>query len=115
MEYEEITIKEYFSRKIKSVRKSMGKTQEEFAEMLGVSISTYKKMEGKKTLPSVETLFRLRDITGRPMDYFIIEPTGDADESWTIIQTCDDISKLDLFARLVTYFGGGKTKEIFNK
>ena len=51
----------------------LGKTQEEFAEMLGVDPETISNIERGKYIPSTQTLAKLADVTGKSMDYFLTD------------------------------------------
>lgn len=54
---------------IKEFRKKGGKTQVEFAEELGISQSSLSKWETGSFDPSIDNLFRLSEVTGRPPEY----------------------------------------------
>lgn len=61
------------SAKLKSLRKQKGINQEEAAQLLGVSLSSYQKYERKKNsvTPSLEVLVKLADFYGVTMDYLL--------------------------------------------
>lgn len=115
MEFNGIEFRENFSGKLRKVRRLKGQTQEQFAEELGISISTYKKLEGKLSNPSVELLCQLKEATGLPVDYFIDEEEGTMAMSWSLIQTCSEYDKIELFARMIGYFGNNKCMELIKK
>lgn len=52
-------------REIRDLRKSMGLTQQQFAELLGVSFVTLNRWENGQSRPSVMGLAKLRDLAGR--------------------------------------------------
>lgn len=74
-------ITEDIGRRLKAIRKENGYTQEEFSEILGVSLNYYGKIERGQSRLSIEKLIFLHDrfnvdinflLTGaatRPLDY----------------------------------------------
>lgn len=58
--------------KVKSIRKEMGLTQEEFAKRLSISRSYLGDIErGRLKGTNVKIISRLSDVTGKPMEYFM--------------------------------------------
>lgn len=58
--------------KVKSIRKEMGLTQEEFAKKLDISRSYLGDIErGRLKGTNVKIISKLSDITGKPMEYFM--------------------------------------------
>lgn len=54
--------------KVKRVRKEMRLTQEEFAELLGLSVSFVGHIERGTRIPSLETIYRICQETGASAD-----------------------------------------------
>lgn len=54
--------------KIRRIRRGMRLTQEEFAEMIGVSTSFLGHIERGTRIPSVETIYRICKATGASAD-----------------------------------------------
>ena len=46
-------------------------TQEEFAEMIGVSTDTVSKIERGAVLPSIRSMTEIAAVTGKPIEYFL--------------------------------------------
>ena len=63
--------------KLKNLRKSRKLTQEEFAEKIGVSRSTFSCYEIDQRVPSVKTLQKIADVFGVGLDYFGISAAKD--------------------------------------
>lgn len=112
MNFKGTELRENFAAKLKKVRLLRGLTQEKFAEELGISISTYKKLEGKFSDPPVELLCSLKQVTGLPADFFVCDEEGDMAECWSMIQSCSEYDKLELLTRLIKYFGSNKCIEM---
>ena len=53
-----------FGLRLRAIREELRMTQEQFAELLDRSTEAVSNMERGKSLPSLETLFRLSDKTG---------------------------------------------------
>ena len=65
----------YIGRNMYLVRKrELGKTQEEFAEMIGVSTDTVSKIERGAVLPSIRSMTEIAAVTGKPIEYFLQDP-----------------------------------------
>lgn len=56
--------------KIRTVRKRLDLTQAELAERIGVSTAAVGQWETAKTVPSQDSLHKLSDLTGEPIDWF---------------------------------------------
>lgn len=56
---------------IKSLRLSMGKTQDEIAKSAGFEQSLYAKWEADKSLPGAENLVRLANVFNCSVDYLL--------------------------------------------
>lgn len=108
MEFNGTDFRESFALKLRKIRLLKGKTQEKFAEELGISVSTYKKIEERVSDPSVEFLYQLKKVTGFPADFFLCDEEGDMAMSWAMIQNCSEYDKIELLARLIKYFGSNK-------
>lgn len=53
-------------------KKEMNKTQEEFAEMIGVSKDTVSKIERGAVLPSMKCIAVISSVTNKSIDSFLI-------------------------------------------
>ncbi len=58
------------------VRKfELNMTQEEFAEFLDISKDTVSNIERGKVVPSTDTLLRISEKTGKPVEFFLFGRT----------------------------------------
>lgn len=55
---------------LKTVRSIMGLNQEEFSNLLGVPRTTYAHHEQGNSEPSLSTMKRLIEVTGKPLESF---------------------------------------------
>lgn len=60
-----------FGKRLNAVRKEKGFTAQQMADMLHVTIRTYRNYESDTTSPSLETLVQLADILGVTTDYLL--------------------------------------------
>ena len=95
--------------RLRQIRKSMGMTQEEFAEILEISEGGYKKLERAENHISIEGVRKLERELRVSSDYLLFEKREDVDEIWKMILNCSEEDKMCLLMRLMTYFI--KTKE----
>lgn len=96
--------KQEIAERIRKIRKSNHMTQEEIAEELEVSISTYKKMEAANSAISVENLKRMKRKMNVSADYILFGEQKRVDEIWEAIFNCSDFDKLSIMFRLSHYF-----------
>jgi transcriptional regulator with XRE-family HTH domain len=59
-----------FGEKIKGIRLQMGMRLSDLARKAGYSISYLSQLENNKIAPSVESLYKLSSVFGRPVGYF---------------------------------------------
>ena len=64
---------------LQHLRKSKGLTQEDLAEILGVSLSSYQKYERDAVSPSYEILVKIADFYGVSTDYLLGRDTTERD------------------------------------
>ncbi|HYH39431.1 MAG TPA: helix-turn-helix transcriptional regulator [Azospirillum sp.] len=66
-----------FGLRLRAIREELRMTQEQFAELLDRSTEAVSNMERGKSLPSLETLFRLSDKAGVPLGelFAALDPT----------------------------------------
>lgn len=64
-------------KRLKKLRESMDKTQQEVAEEIGISIDTIRKLEQGKRLPSVVVIDLFREYYNTTADYIISGITHD--------------------------------------
>jgi putative transcriptional regulator len=60
--------------RVRELRKSQGLTQEQLAEIIGVSRQTVNAIEKEKFDPSLPTAFKMAKLFGQPIeDFFLFE------------------------------------------
>jgi transcriptional regulator with XRE-family HTH domain len=59
------------AERIKKQRKAAGYTQEAFSEAIGISMSSYSKIENAFQSPSLDTIMRIADKLNYTIDYFV--------------------------------------------
>lgn len=60
--------------RVRELRKSQGLTQEQLAEIIGVSRQTINAIEKEKFDPSLPTAFKMAKLFGKPIeDFFLFE------------------------------------------
>ena len=57
--------------RIKDYRKRLGYTQEQFAELIELSVSSYTKIENSFQKPSLDTLIKISEKMNISMDYLL--------------------------------------------
>ena len=65
-----------FGKRLNAIRKEKGVTAQQMAEMLHVTIRTYRNYESDTTSPSLGTLVQLADILGVTTDYLLCRDPG---------------------------------------
>lgn len=63
--------------RIRRARRSSGKTLDGLGEEIGTSRQHLIRLEGGKHRPRVEMLQRIAEATGKPVDYFLVEDSGE--------------------------------------
>ncbi len=91
--------------RLKKLRENLGYTQEKFSEILGVSVTLYKKMEGGSYNISIRSLRKLKEITGISIDYIMFGEGKKFDDIWILLQNSENSVKLKVLLRLLRYFG----------
>lgn len=92
------------ANRVHNLRIDCGNTQEQFAEILGISVSALKKIESGENQISIESLRRLENKLNVSADYLIFGKKADAHELWRDILNCTESDKFFLMMRLVYYF-----------
>ena len=67
------------SQNIKLIRGLLGKTQKEFADLIGVKLSNLKTYETSDIMPKVQVLKRIAEIAGVSMDEVVNKELNEAD------------------------------------
>ena len=66
--YDDMLIRQGISRALKEIRISKGMTQTEVGEVIGIGKTTYATWEQCRSMPDVDTLYRLAKYYGVTMD-----------------------------------------------
>lgn len=101
---EKPTEKQEVAARLREIRKSTGLTQEKFAELLELSLSAYKKVEGAENNISIDSLRKMGQQFNISSDYVLFGKQGDVDEVWKLLLNCSERDKLFLLLRLINYF-----------
>jgi transcriptional regulator with XRE-family HTH domain len=59
------------ANRIKAKRKAAGYTQDTFSEAVGLSLSSYSKIENAFQCPSLDSIMRIADKLNLPIDYLV--------------------------------------------
>ncbi len=98
-------MKKETGKRLKKLRERLGHTQEQFAELLDISVTLYKKMESGSYNISVKNLRRLKELTGISIDYIMFGEQEEFEEIWMSLENSDNLTKMKMLLRLVAYFG----------
>lgn len=90
--------------RLRQIRESANLTQEEFAEILGISASAYKKVESGENQVSLSCLRKLHDAMNVSTDYILYGDKENLDDTWCMILNCTEQDKMFLLLRLLSYF-----------
>lgn len=90
--------------RVREVRKNTGLTQEEFAELIDISLSAYKKVETGENNISIDFLRKIKQQFSVSSDYILFGEHENFDEVWKLILNTSEQNKMLLFMRLYNYF-----------
>ncbi len=90
--------------RLRQIREGAGLTQEQFSEILGISLSAYKKVESGENQVSLSCLRNLYTTMNVSTDYILYGDKQDLDDTWCMILNCSEHDKMFLFLRLLAYF-----------
>lgn len=96
------------AKRLRQIRMNMDYTQEKFAEILGISLTAYKKIESAENQVTINGLRILERELNISADYLIFGKHSDFNETWRLIQNCSENDKMHLFLRMYSYFTKGK-------
>lgn len=99
--------KEHIAKRLKETRIRLGYTQERFSELLGITVSAYKKIESGDNQISVNGLKRMKRI-GVSSDFIIFGEEPDEADVWEKIQLFSEEKRLLIFLKLFTQYIEGK-------
>lgn len=90
--------------RLRRIREDLGYSQEQFAEILGISTSAYKKIEAYEQQISLENLKRIYKKLNVSVDYILFGERVLADDIWNGVLNCTEADKMVIFLRLYRYF-----------
>lgn len=90
--------------RLRQIRENTGFTQEQFAEILGISVSAYKKVESGENQVSLSCLRNLYNELHVSADYVLFGKKQEEDEVWKAILNCTEADKMLILVRLLVYF-----------
>lgn len=93
--------KKEVAKRLKEMRYDLDMTQESFAEMIDISIQTYKNMERGQGNISINTLKKMKRKLNFSTDYLLFEETSNLDSVWKDVLTLDGIEKQILLVWLL--------------
>lgn len=89
-------VKKETGKRLKKLRERLGHTQEQFAELLDISVTLYKKMESGSYNISVKNLRRLKELTGISIDYIMFGEQEEFEEIWMSLENSDNLTKMKM-------------------
>lgn len=92
---------ENVSKRLKNIRNDLNLTQEQFAELLDISIQTYKNMESEKGKISMNVLKKMKSKLDFSVDYLLFGQDNELEYVWTQVLTLTAIEKQILLFRLL--------------
>jgi transcriptional regulator with XRE-family HTH domain len=95
--------------RLRQVRESANLSQEEFAEILGISVSAYKKVERGENHVSLACLKKLYVAMNVSTDYILYGDKEKLEDTWRMILNCSEQDKMFLFLKLLSYFTKSKS------
>lgn len=96
--------KRQIAGRIKTIRENAGYTQEQFSEILGISVSALKKIESGENQVSVSCLQKLNEGMNVSADWVLFGKTTDIEALWRNIENSSEEDKMFVMLRLIYYF-----------
>ena len=89
------------AQRIRAVRERMGYTQEGAAELAGLSVENYKKIEEGSNAMSIYSLRRIQEAFEVTFDYILLGATDEKADLWQHVNTTDFNTRIMIFAKLL--------------
>lgn len=96
--------KKAVAERLKNLRISLQLTQEKMAELLEISVQTYKNMESGNGNISNATLRKMKEKIAFSTDYLLFGERGDLIEVWNRVLALEEREQLVLFGKLFSVF-----------
>lgn len=87
-----------FYEKLILLRREKGFSQEQLADLLGISRQAVSKWESGNTLPDTEKLIALADLFGTSIDYLLRDNTTQREQNKTVVTTADNVAVMQELA-----------------
>lgn len=91
------------SVRIKRIREELGYTQEQFAEILELSLSGYKKLESGEVNLTIDKIYMLNRRLGLSADYILFDEKTELVDAWEHIRRLPELEKWQMFLRMYAY------------
>ena len=105
---------ENVSKRLKNIRNNLDLTQEQFAELLDISIQTYKNMESEKGRISMNILRKMKSKLDFSVDYLLFDENSELEYVWTQVLALTAIEKQVLLFRLLQSITSKNTEVMLN-
>jgi len=92
------------AHRLRGIRENAGLTQEQFAEVLGISVSAYKKVESGENNISLSSLRNLHREKNVSADYILFGEVQNFEDVCGAVLNCSEKDKLFVLLRLLVYF-----------
>ena len=90
--------------RLRKIREEMQFSQEQFADLLDISTSAYKKIETFERQISLTVLKKINQKLNASVDYILYGEKEGLDATWKAVLNCNERDKMILFLRLYQYF-----------
>ena len=100
---DDVDVKQEVAARLREIRTGLGMTQEQFSEILELSLSAYKKIESAENNVSLNVLRKLNEMDVSS-DFILFGTQTDVDGAWRAIQRCSEEDKLYLCIMMILHF-----------
>lgn len=90
--------------RLRKIREDAGLTQENFSEILGISLSAYKKIESGENSFSLSCMDKLNKAMNVSADYVYWGEKPDIEETWFKLVNSSETDKMYILLKLLVYF-----------
>lgn len=94
--------------RLRKIRESLGYSQEQFASVLGISTSAYKKVESYERQISLTNLKKVHEELHVSTDYILFGEKVGVEDAWELVLNGTETDKFVIFLRLYHYFTKSK-------
>ncbi len=90
--------------RLRQIRENADLTQEQFSEVLGISLSAYKKVESGENQVSLSSLRNLYKKMSVSVDFVLFGENQKLSGVWESVLNCSETDKMFLLLKLLVYF-----------